>query len=92
VIKVIVGFLLVTLMFPSLAAAAAAGCPALKKQLARLRMEYQSYATSSELKPDGAGFDELAEILDKIVDVKAQMRKIPNCKIPPRPKSYDKDK
>lgn len=91
-IKVLAVFLLFTLAFPSLAAAAAAGCPALKKQLARLRMEYQRYATGPELKSDAAGFDELAELLDKIVDVKAQMRKIPNCKIPPRPKSFDKDK
>ena len=90
-IKVLAVFLLFTLVAPSFAAGAAAGCPALKKQLARLRMEYQRYATSPELKPDASGFDELTELLDKIVDVKAEMRKS-GCKPPPRPKSSYKDK
>ncbi|MBI4965665.1 MAG: hypothetical protein HY913_20475 [Desulfomonile tiedjei] len=88
-IKIATALLLLSIMFPVVASAAS--CPALTKQLARLRSEYQRSANSPDLKPDGSGFDELAEILDKIVDVKAEMRKS-SCKIPPRPKSFDKDK
>jgi len=84
VIKVYALFLTFTLMLPGLGVAA--GCPSLTKQLARLRTEYQRYVNGPDLKPDGSGFDELAELVDKIVDLKAEMRKS-NCKIPPRPKS-----
>jgi hypothetical protein len=89
VVKVVAGFLFVSLMLPSVAPAAS--CPAMTKELARLRLEYHRHVNGSEAKSDGAGFDELAEILDKIIDVKAEMRKS-NCKVPPRPKSFDKDK
>jgi hypothetical protein len=88
-IKGLTAFLISTFLLPSVAAAAS--CPSLTKQLNRLRTEYQRYVTGSELKPDASSFDELAELLDKIVDVKAEMRKS-NCKIPPRLRSSDKDK
>jgi hypothetical protein len=88
VVKVPAVFLIFALTIPCIAEAA--GCPSLTKQLARLRLEYYHYVNGPDLKPDGSGFDELAEILDKIVDVIADMRKS-NCKISPRPKSFDKE-
>jgi hypothetical protein len=60
-------------------AAIAAGCAKSAKELSKLRGEYRSYAANS--KP--AHFDELTRILDKIIQVKGEMRKA-NCKVPPR--------
>jgi hypothetical protein len=59
----------------------AADCAGLTKELNRLRLEYKEYAAKPE--KTGVTFDGLTEILDKIVKLKAEMRK--NCKkIPPR--------
>jgi hypothetical protein len=61
--------------------ACAADCAGLTKELNRLRLEYKEYGTKTD--KTGVTFDGLTEILDKIVKVKAEMRK--NCKkIPPR--------
>lgn len=58
-----------------------ADCAGLVKELNRLRSEYKEHAAKTG-KAD-ASFDNLAEILDKIVKLKAEMRKS-ECKIPPR--------
>jgi hypothetical protein len=61
--------------------ACAADCAGLTKELNRLRLEYKEYAAKTG--KAGVTFDGLTEILDKIVKLKAEMRK--NCKkIPPR--------
>jgi hypothetical protein len=59
----------------------AADCAGLTKELNRLRIEYKEYAGKTD--KAGIAFDGLTEILDKIVKLKAEIRK--NCdKIPPR--------
>lgn len=52
------------------------------KNLQKLRLEYKNYA-ASKTKDHPLNFDELTKILDKIVDLKHEMRK-KNCEIPPR--------
>lgn len=65
---------------------AAKSCAAMKKELAELRREYRQYATS---KTAGSGepvkFERLAEILDKIADLKSEMKNLGDkCLAPPR--------
>lgn len=61
-------------------------CSEMKRELARLRLEYHTYATRSSEASGPITFDGLVEILDKIVALKNEMRQS-NCKkIPPRPK------
>lgn len=67
--------------------AEAATCGEMTRRLARLRLEYRNYVTSPQKKAGDITFDGLAEILDKIVALKAEMQKV-NCKIPPRPNSF----
>jgi hypothetical protein len=64
--------------------AQAASCGTMTKRLARLRAQYQEYASTAKSKGNEVTFDGLVEILDKIVDLKAEMRRM-NCKVPPRP-------
>lgn len=63
---------------------AARSCAAMKKELTELRREYHQYAVSNA---GGTGeavtFDKLAEILDKIVELKREMV-AEKCQIPPR--------
>jgi len=68
-------------------AAQAESCGQMTKRLSRLRLEYHHYVTNPQKKADDFTFDGLVEILDKIVDLKAEMQKS-NCKIPPRPKGF----
>jgi|WetSurSiteA1Bulk_404760.scaffolds.fasta_scaffold244723_1 hypothetical protein len=70
-------------------AAAAKSCPQFNKELAELRLEYQTYANSHSAKSGGITFDGLVEILDKIVALEAEMRKA-DCKVPPRKKVQEK--
>jgi hypothetical protein len=63
----------------------AAGCGEMTKRLARLRLEYHQYVSNPQKKDGEPTFDGLVEVLDKIVDLKAEMQKV-NCKIPPRTK------
>ena len=70
-------------------AAAAKSCPQFNKELAELRLEYQTYANSPSTKSGGITFDGLVEILDKIVALETQMRKA-DCKVPPRKKVQGK--
>jgi len=65
----------------------AASCGEMTKKLGRLRLEYHHYVTNPQKKANDFTFDGLVEILDKIVELKAEMQKT-NCKIPPRPKSF----
>lgn len=61
-------------------------CPTLNKELGRLRLSYHKQAQGA-LSPNGAiSFDDLAAILDKIVELKNSMRRL-DCDIPPRHKS-----
>lgn len=56
----------------------------MKKELVQLRTEYHEYVTTGKAgKSDGVQFDKLVEILDRIIDLKRQMRES-NCKIPNR--------
>jgi hypothetical protein len=67
----------------------AKSCPQFNKELADLRVEYQTYANSPSAKSGGITFDGLVEILDKIVALEIEMRKA-NCKVPPRKKAEGK--
>jgi len=68
---------------------AAKSCPQFNKELAELRLEYQTYANSPSAKSGGITFEGLVEILDKIVELETEMRKA-NCKVPPRKKAQGK--
>ena len=63
---------------------AARSCAAMKKKLTELRREYHQYAISNA---GGTGkavkFDKLAEIMDKIVELKREMT-AEKCKVHPR--------
>jgi hypothetical protein len=67
--------------------AGAQNCPAMNKELARLRMEYHRQAASASSRTGSVSFEELAVILDKIVELKDSMRKL-NCEIRARPKTF----
>jgi hypothetical protein len=58
-------------------------CAALTKDLLRLRQEYKLQASNKNDPSKRAEFKKLSEILDKIIDIKSEMRK-QNCKIPDR--------
>jgi hypothetical protein len=58
----------------------------MNKELARLRMEYHRQASASS-RSGSVSFEELAVILDKIVELKDSMRKL-NCEIRARPKTF----
>ncbi len=83
----VVASLLLCVVFPGWVSAQKS-CGAMTKELHRLRVEYHQTVNSPDAKMRRVGFDELAEILDKIVDLKNEMRKT-NCKIPPRPKTFE---
>lgn len=70
-------------------AAVAKSCTQFNKELAELRLEYQTYANSPSAKSGSVTFDGLVEILDKIVALESEMRKA-NCKVPPRKKTEGK--
>jgi len=79
--------LLLLLLLPC--AVEAKSCPQFNKELAALRLEYETYANSPSAKSGGITFEGLVEILDKIVDLETEMRKA-NCKVPPRKKPEKK--
>jgi hypothetical protein len=85
--KITVTVVLICLLYPC--AAAAKSCPQFNKELAALRLEYETYANSPSGKSGGITFDGLVEILDKIVALETQMRKA-ECKVPPRKKAQGK--
>jgi hypothetical protein len=60
-------------------------CAQMRKELAGLRQEYHRMAGDRASKPT---FDGLAEVLDKILDLKRSMREV-NCKIPNRVQSVE---
>jgi len=64
-------------------AASSKSCAAMTRDLARLRTEYHAYVTSPAAKDGGITFDDLTQVVDKIVDLKNDMRKA-GCKIRPR--------
>lgn len=68
-------------------AAQAASCGEMTRRLARLRLQYHEYAGNAQGKSGEVTFEGLVEILDKIVHLKDEMRKM-NCKVPPRPTDY----
>jgi len=63
-------------------------CPKLEKDLARLRQEYREFVSSPKKDGNTLSFEEIASRLDKIVEIKNEMRK-KGCKIPPRPKPWE---
>lgn len=81
-----VAVLLLCIAFPGWVSAQK-GCRAMTKELYQLRLQYHRVVSDRDAKTR-PGFDELVEILDKIVDLKNQMRKT-NCDIPLRPKKFD---
>ncbi len=85
--KIIAAVLVLLLLPPS--AVVAKSCPQFNKELAELRLEYQTYANSPSAKSGGITFDGLVEILDKIVVLETEMRKA-SCKVPPRKKAEGK--
>ncbi|MFH1116892.1 MAG: hypothetical protein V1792_23495 [Pseudomonadota bacterium] len=66
------------------------GCTKLEKDLARLRKEFHRFASTSGKDGTSITFEDIAEKLDKIVDIKNEMRK-KGCKIPPRTKPWESD-
>jgi len=66
-------------------AAEKASCPALTRELNRLRLEYHQVALNRASSDDKTTFEQIAEKIDKIIEVKDALQKA-NCKIPPRPK------
>ncbi len=79
-------FIIMALVFFLPHGAIAASCATMTKELKALRLEYHSYSGNSSGKSGGKSFDELTNILDRIVELKNAMRKA-ECKIPPRPNS-----
>ena len=80
-------FLVLIVLLPG--TALAKSCRSMTQELLRLRQDYHKYATSASRDGTAITFDGLTEILDKIVALKHDMRKSPNCKIPPRRKFLD---
>jgi hypothetical protein len=78
---------LVLLMTATVDVAAAKSCAAMTQDLARLRQEYHQYVNGKSKDSAEITFDGLVTILDKIVDLKNEMRKLNKCPIPPRFKS-----
>jgi hypothetical protein len=60
----------------------ASGCPELTRKVTKLKEEYRSLAHNPTPGSKGVSFDELADLLDKIIALKAEMRKA-KCRIPP---------
>jgi hypothetical protein len=87
VMKITAAVVLLCLLLPC--ATTAKSCPQFSKELAELRLEYQTYANSPSAKSGGITFDGLVEILDKIVALETAMRKA-DCKVPPRKKVQGK--
>ncbi len=81
ILKLLPTILISTLVCPTVTFAKS--CAAMTKELEQLRLESQTYARSPSARSGGVTFEQLAEILDKIVELKAVMRKS-NCKIPER--------
>ncbi|MEJ2717639.1 MAG: hypothetical protein P8182_10940 [Deltaproteobacteria bacterium] len=67
----------------------AKSCRAMRKELAELRREYHEYANSGREAAEPVTFEKLAEMLDKIIELKRGMRES-NCKIPPREKDIQR--
>jgi hypothetical protein len=78
---------LVFLILTLVETAAAKSCASMTQELTRLRTEYHNYATGESRKDAEMTFDGLVGILDKIVALKAEMRKN-ECKIPQRPRNF----
>jgi hypothetical protein len=63
-------------------------CPKLEKDLALLRKEFREFVSTPKKDGSAKTFEEVAAKLDKIVDIKNEMRK-KGCKIPHRPKPWE---
>jgi len=72
-------------------AASGKSCRQMKKELAELRREYHEYATTAPGSPEKISFDRLAELLDKIIELKRAMKEV-NCEPPPRSKDIKERK
>jgi hypothetical protein len=82
--KVCASLFAAALLAAAAPAVAAKTCAAMKKELTELRREYHQYATSKVNESgEAVNFDKLAEILDKIVELKREMT-AEKCQIPPR--------
>jgi hypothetical protein len=77
-------FLFLAMLLPEIAFAKS--CATMTQELTRLRQDYHKYATSPPADGAAITFDELTAILDKIVALKHDIERSPNCKIPPRRK------
>jgi hypothetical protein len=60
-------------------------CASMNMELRRLRLEYHKNATTMTQTKGALTFEDLVSILDRIVELKNDMREA-DCKIPPRPK------
>jgi hypothetical protein len=60
-------------------------CASMNMELRRLRLEYHKNAATLTQTKGALNFEDLVSILDRIVELKNDMREA-DCKIPPRPK------
>lgn len=79
-------WLTILLMIPTVGLAFS--CPKLEKDLSLLRKEFHEFVSTPKKDGTVITFEEVAAKLDKIVDIKNEMRK-KGCKIPPRPKPWE---
>ena len=84
--KTVLTWLVIFVTVPTVALAES--CPKMAKDLARLRKEYHKFVTARNNKEKPITFEQVAEKLDEIVDLKHKMRKSA-CKIPPRSKPWE---
>ena len=83
----VVAAILLCIVFPGWASAQKS-FGAMTKELYQLRLEYHQLVNGPDAKSRRITFDELVQVLDKIVDLKNRMRRS-NCKIPPRPHVFE---
>ncbi len=69
---------------------AVSDCTKMERDLARLRKEFHEFVSAPKKDGTTITFDEIADKLDKIVDIKSEMRK-EGCKIPPRIRPWESE-
>jgi len=78
----------VMIILPS--TAVAKSCAAMTRELEQLRLEYRTYAESPSTKSGSSTFEGLCEILDKIIELKNDMRKsCPRVNTSRRPRAVE---